>query len=69
LASPTKLRVIEIDFASSHGTMPSLNGGIFAFATIGLAKVGKRILQKYVTLQAKGQANKSLVANCYPGFY
>jgi len=24
---------------------------------------------KYVTLQAKGQANKSLVANCYPGFY
>jgi len=63
LVSLAKLNKNGVDFAHNHSTMPSSGSGGFEFVAISLAKWGKRILQKYVTLQAKGQANKSIQRN------
>jgi len=39
-----KLGVIEIDFASTHSTMPPSSVVGFGFVAIGLAKLGKKLL-------------------------
>jgi len=42
LVALAKLNKSEIDFASSHGTMPPSGGGVFGFVAVGLAKLGKK---------------------------
>jgi hypothetical protein len=58
----------EVDFASSHGTMPPSSGGVFAFEAICIESWVKKVLHKYVLCQPNAQANKSLVLTAQAAF-
>jgi len=68
LVSLAKLGVIEVSYASSHGTMPPSSGVGFGFVAIGLAKLGKNCFAKVSRFAPPGQANKSLNRNWQAAF-